>query len=304
MRVRVPVDRALPVGVREGPVRVPGSPPQQAHQRGQVVLVDEALLPAHAEVAERLEAGVLGDGLEREGPVHLEPLRALAPLGQADVAAREEGPVPGPAAAVLVAVHEAGGGARQERVHGREVVDRDARLREEREPLVAQVQQRVREEPTLRFHQARVAPFRPLHASSEHGAEHKHNIPLRAATCEANYGTEHSKRYLAWDHAAVEHGVRRRRPGVGGMGVHVDGVEPLVPSEEFLPQGTQRQLSSHQEQEGNLGHAAFRRATDLGDQRRSPEQLLVGHVVHHAVRREEINQLRLRLLLRRRRGRR
>ena len=90
--------------------------------------------------------------------------------------------------------------------------------------------------------------------------------------------------YLARDRAAVEDGVLRRRAGVGGIGVHVDGVEPLVPCEELLPQRPQRQVTSRQEQEGNLGHAVVRRALDLGRHGRPPEQLLVGHVVRHGAR--------------------
>nr|ACG38092.1 hypothetical protein [Zea mays] len=162
--VRVPVDGPLPVRVRERAVGVAAAPPQQAHQRRQVVLVDEALPPPHAKVAERREAGAVRDGLQRQRAVHLEPLRALAPPRQRDVAGGEEGPVARPAAAVLVAVHEAGVGAGQEGVHGGEVVHRDARLGEEREPLVAQVQERVCQEPPLRLHQARVAPFLYLRA--------------------------------------------------------------------------------------------------------------------------------------------
>jgi hypothetical protein len=78
------------------------------------------------------------------------------------------------------------------------------------------------------------------------------------------------------------------------MRVHVDGVQPVVPREELLPQGPQRQLPSHQKQEGDLRHAALRRAADLGDQGSSPEELLVAHVVHHAARSKQVYQLRLR----------
>ena len=48
-------------------------------ERRQVVLVDEALPLPHTGVAERREAGVVGDGLQRQRAVHLEPLRALPP---------------------------------------------------------------------------------------------------------------------------------------------------------------------------------------------------------------------------------
>jgi hypothetical protein len=57
------------------------------------VLVHEAGRHDGAALLERREVGVLGDDLECEGAVHLEPLEALAPLRQADVAAVGEGVV-------------------------------------------------------------------------------------------------------------------------------------------------------------------------------------------------------------------
>lgn len=96
--------------------------------------------------------------------------------------------------------------------------------------------------------------------------------------------------YLAWNHSAVEDGVLRRRAGVGGTRVHVNGVQPLVPREELLPQRPQRQLPPYQEQERNLRHAAVRCASDPRRHGRPPEQLRVCHVVHDAARSKEAHQ--------------
>jgi hypothetical protein len=112
-------------------------------------------------LAERGEVGLVGDHLHGEVPVHLEPLRALAPPRHADVVAvREQRVVPRRG---HEAVHEAGGGAREDGVDGRQVVERDARLGEQSEALVPEVQQRVRQEPALRLQQAHASPHRFLH---------------------------------------------------------------------------------------------------------------------------------------------
>ncbi|KAB8079834.1 hypothetical protein EE612_000106, partial [Oryza sativa] len=149
-----------PLHVRERPVGV-AAPPEKAHQRRDVVLVDDAV-PASPE---RREVGLVGDDLDGEGAVHLEPLGALAPLRLRDVVGREHVlPVPRHGAVVVEAVDEAVVGARQVRVHGGEVEDWDARLGQQREPLVRHVQQCVRQQPPLRLYQVRVAPGRLLHA--------------------------------------------------------------------------------------------------------------------------------------------
>jgi hypothetical protein len=106
--------------------------------------------------------------------------------------------------------------------------------------------------------------------------------------------------YLARDVAAVERGVRRRRAGVGRVGVHVNGVPAFVAREELLPQRPERQLPPDQEQESHLGHAAVRRAADHRRHGRSPVQLLVGHVVHDAARGKEARRPQLRVLRQRR----
>ena len=83
---------APPVGVRERPVGV-APPPQHAEQRRQVVLVGEAAPPPGAEAVEHPDVGLVGDDLQRQGAVHLEPLRALAPVLDGDVGALGEVPV-------------------------------------------------------------------------------------------------------------------------------------------------------------------------------------------------------------------
>jgi hypothetical protein len=183
--VRVHPLRPLPVRVREAPVGV-ARPPQQVEQRRQVVLVGEAAPPPDAEVAEHLDVGLVADDLERQGPVHLEPLRALAPVLDRDVGALGEEPVVARAAvAVPVAVHEAGGGAGEEGVDGGEVVDGDARLGQQHEALVAVVQERARQQPALCLHQAHVPPLRFLHTTQSMDGSGLRSRLQRSTFCNA-----------------------------------------------------------------------------------------------------------------------
>ena len=69
---------------------------------------------------------------------------------------------------------------------------------------------------------------------------------------------------------------------VGWQCVHVDGVAPLVPTEETLPERRQRQRASREKHEGHFGHAAERVPAHPRRERRAPEQLLVRHRVLYA----------------------
>lgn len=105
----------------------------------------------------------------------------------------------------------------------------------------------MRQETPLRFHHADVAPFY----------------------------------LLAGDPAAVEGGafVVVRAAVEGRVGVHVDGVAPLVPPEELFPQRRHGQVPLRQEQERHLGPRA---QYSLPRRRRSPRHQLLIVVVPNA----------------------
>jgi len=107
---------------------------------------------------ERVVGGV-GEDADGHVPADLEPLRAFPPLWQPD---GRRHPAVVPAAALLglhvVHLHEAVPRAHQVVAHRREALHRDAALGEEHEPLVREVEKRVRQQPLLRVQQRYGAP--------------------------------------------------------------------------------------------------------------------------------------------------
>lgn len=151
-----------PVDPGDGAVGVAGAV-LDVDEGGEVVLVGVAA--AVAVLLEDVEVVVVGDDADGHLPVDLEPLGALPPLVQADLRQHLLVPPPPPHHPLLVEhAHERLLGVYQVGVDGREVEHRHARLRQQHEPLVRVVQQRVRQQPPLRLHQVHVPPRHVLHA--------------------------------------------------------------------------------------------------------------------------------------------
>lgn len=130
-----------PVHPRQGAIRVP-LPQLDADEGGKVVLV--GVTGAGAVLMEDREVGAVRDDLDGKGPVHLEPLGALAPLGEGDLR-EHEGAVAAAAyhAGVVIGHDVVEGGVEEVRVDGGEVEEGDAGLGEEDEALVRDVQEGV-----------------------------------------------------------------------------------------------------------------------------------------------------------------
>jgi hypothetical protein len=89
---------------------------------------------------------------------------------------------------------------------------------------------------------------------------------------------------LTGDLASIEDGFGGKVGPVRRQRVDVDGVAPLVPPEEALPERRQRQRAAREEHEGHLGHAPERVPPHPRGERRAPEQLLVRHRVLQPLR--------------------
>lgn len=66
--------------------------------------------------------------------------------------------------------------------------------------------------------------------------------------------------------------------------MNVDGKLTVVSLEESLPQGCEGKRSPGQEEEGNLGDPVEGIRLDLGNHGSPPQQLMIGHTVHHGRR--------------------
>ncbi|PKA54256.1 hypothetical protein AXF42_Ash000089 [Apostasia shenzhenica] len=125
---------------------------------GEVVLIH--ITRRLAEIPENWVVLRVPNNADREPPVDLEPLRALAPLSEVDQ--RRHFPIvpPSPVGAGIVErTHEAVPRSLQVAVDYAEVVEGYARLGEKNEPLVGEIEQRVCQEPPLRIAHAHLSPF-------------------------------------------------------------------------------------------------------------------------------------------------
>lgn len=116
-----------------------------------------------AELLEHREVLGVGDDLDSEVPVDLEPLRPFTPVAQGDLRVHV-GAVPAVPhrARDVKDLHEGLGGAHEVGVDGGEVEQGDARFRQEDEPLVRDVEEGVRQEAALGFHHVDVSPLHLL----------------------------------------------------------------------------------------------------------------------------------------------
>lgn len=144
----------------------------RAHGEGEsleVMLVDIAHGTRGAEVF--CELGVVccvGGGRSRQVPVDLEPLAALAEVGARDLGCHllvlvpvEPAPALAPAgfhAGLDVRLDEALPGLGDVFVRVREGVERDAGIREQKEPLVRGVEECIRQQPSLGFVEGEPSP--------------------------------------------------------------------------------------------------------------------------------------------------
>ncbi|KAL7002093.1 hypothetical protein U1Q18_003246, partial [Sarracenia purpurea var. burkii] len=116
------------------PVCIEGSI-KHVEESGNVVLVWEAVWPAILP-----EDGVVlfvGDDSNGQTPVNFEPLRAFSPIGKPYFGSHSPAvPAATIAGGIVVRIDEAVGGLNEVFVDGREVVNRDAALREENKPLI------------------------------------------------------------------------------------------------------------------------------------------------------------------------
>ena len=95
------------------------------------------------------------------------------------------------------------------------------------------------------------------------------------------------RQYLAWDLSAIEGGVLGNIELVVRHSMDVYGVEPLVITEELIPERRERERPARHEEEGDLRHPLERKLFGLGHEGGPPEELVVGHGVREAWRVDE-----------------
>lgn len=77
----------------------------------------------------------------------------------------------------------------------------------------------------------------------------------------------------------MEHATLRLGLVVRRVRVHVDGEKTIVPLEEFLPNRSHENPTSHQEQESHSRHSTERVFLDPRRHRSPPQKLVVAHIV-------------------------
>lgn len=138
-----------PVDPRHASVRSP-APELDVDERRDIVFV--GVTGMLAVLGKQRKEGLIGDDLQGELPVHLEPLRALPPLFGLDGRAEEVGVAAAAAwTRIVVDVYEGVHRVDEVVVDGCEWEEGNASLRQQHETFVAKIKQRVCQKPPLCF---------------------------------------------------------------------------------------------------------------------------------------------------------